>query len=123
MLMIGDKNTLMTGGRPDSPELLNDAIWQDFKRNLPPKTIPRIKGGPFVEWLRAIKGEGPMPGSNFDYAARLTEMALVGVMAQRTHSDIEWDAANMAVTNHPDYERYVREPARHGWNVGDEVWS
>jgi predicted dehydrogenase len=123
MLMVGDKNTLMTGPRPDSPELLNDAVWQDFKRSLPPKTIPRIKGGPFVEWLHAIKGEGPMPGSNFDYSARLTEMALVGVMAQRTRSDIEWDAVAMRVTNHSDFERYVREPARRGWNVGDEVWS
>ena len=123
MLMVGDKNTLMTGSRPDSPQLLNDAVWQDFKKDLPPKTIPRIKGGPFVEWLRAIKGEGPMPGSQFDYSARLTEMALVGVMAQRTRTDIEWDASAMKVTNHADYDRYVREPARHGWNVGDEVWS
>lgn len=123
MLMVGDKNTLMTGPRPDSPQLLDDAVWQEFKRNLPAKTIPRIKGGPFVEWLQAIKGEGPMPGSQFDYSARLTEMALVGVLAQRTGTDIEWDAKAMKVTNHPDYERYVREPARHGWNVGDEVWS
>ena len=123
MLMIGDKNTLMTGPRPDSPQLLNDAIWQDFKKNLPAKTIPRVKGGPFQEWVRAIKGEGPMPGSNFDYSARLTEAALVGVMAQRTNQDIEWDAANMRVANHHDFDRFVREPARSGWDVGDEVWS
>ncbi len=123
MLMVGDKQTLITGGRPDSPQLLNDAVWQDFRRNLPAKVIPRVKGGPFQEWIRAIKGEGPLPGSNFDYAARLTEMALVGVMAQRTNRDIEWDAANMRVSNHADFEKYVREPARHGWNVGREVWS
>jgi len=123
MLMIGDKNTLMTGPRPDSPQLLNDTVWQDFKKNLPQKTIPRVKGGPFQEWVRAVKGEGPMPGSNFDYSARLTEAALVGVMAQRTNQDIEWDAPNMRVANHPDFDRFVREPARTGWDVGDEVWS
>jgi predicted dehydrogenase len=123
MLMVGSKNTLMTGERPDSPHLLNDAIWEDFKKNLPAKTIPRVKGGPFREWLRAIKGEGPLPGSNFDYSARLTEMALVGVMAQRTNEDIEWDGANMRVTNHRDFDRYVREPARRGWDFGDEVWG
>jgi hypothetical protein len=44
-------------------------------------------------------------------------------MAQRTNQDIEWDAANMRVANHPDFGRYVREPARSGWDVGDEVWS
>jgi predicted dehydrogenase len=123
MLMIGDKNTLMTGPRPDNPLLLNDAIWQDFKKNLPAKTIPRVVGGPFQEWTRAIKGDGPLPGSNFEYSARLAEAALVGVMAQRTGEDIEWDAASMRVTNHSGFERFVREPARRGWDFGDEVWG
>ena len=122
MLMIGDKGTLMTGGRPDSPRLLSDSVWEEFKLNQPAKTIPRVKGGPFQEWLRAIKNEGPLPGSNFDYAARLTEMSLVGVMAQRTNLDIEWDAANMRVTNHQGMERIVRQPARRGWDFGAEVW-
>ena len=94
----------------------------EFKRNLPAKTIPRVKGGPFQEWIRAIKDEGPLPGSNFDYSARLTEMSLVGVMAQRTNRDIEWDAAKMRVSNHADLEHIVRQPARDGWDVGHEVW-
>ncbi|HVT72726.1 MAG TPA: Gfo/Idh/MocA family oxidoreductase [Lacunisphaera sp.] len=122
MLMVGDKLTLMTGPRPDSPELLPTEVWNDFRRHLPEKKIPRVVGGPFQEWIRAIKGEGPLPGSNFDYSARLTEMALVGVMAQRTNRDIEWDAANMRVTNHDDLAHIVRQPARRGWDVGDEVW-
>ncbi len=122
MLMIGDKNTLMTGPRPDSPRLLPDDLWQDFKKNLPPKVIPRVVGGPFKEWLRAIKNEGPLPGSNFDYSARLTEMSLVGCIAQRTGLDIEWDAANMKVSNHRGLENIVREPARRGWDFGAEVW-
>jgi predicted dehydrogenase len=122
MLMIGDKSTLMTGPRPDSPRLLPDRDWEDFKLNLPAKTIPRVKGGPFQEWLRAIKQEGPPPGSNFDYAARLTEMSLVGVMAQRTNRDIEWDAAKMRVTNQTGLEAIIRQPARRGWDVGAEVW-
>ena len=122
MLMVGDKGTLITGGRPDSPRLLSDSVWEEFKLNQPAKTIPRVKGGPFQEWLRAIKNEGPLPGSNFDYAARLTEMSLVGVMAQRTNLDIEWDAVNMRVTNHPGMERIIRQPARRGWDFGAEVW-
>src|ERR1035438_7533203 len=92
-------------------------------RRMAPGVIPRVKGGPFQEWTSAVKGEGPLPGSSFEYSARLTEMALVGVMAQRTNQDIEWDAANMRVTNHSDFERFVREPARRGWNVGQEVWG
>jgi len=123
MLMVGDKHTLMTGPRPDSPRLLPDSDWEDFKQNLPAKTIPRVKGGPFQEWLRAIKQEGPLPGSHFDYAARLTEMSLVGVMAQRTNRDIEWDAASMRVTNQSGLESIIRQPARRGWDFGAEVWQ
>ena len=122
MLMVGDKCTLMTEGRPDSPRLQRDDLWDDLRRNLPEKKIPRVKGGPFQEWIRAIKGEGPLPGSNFDYSARLTEMALVGVMAQRTNKDIEWDSINMRVTNHAGFEEIVRQPARKGWDFGEEVW-
>ena len=123
MLMIGDKHTLMTGARPNSPRLLlPDDLWQDFKKNRPPKTIPRVLDGPFQEWIRAIKGEGPPPGSSFEYSARLTEMSLVGVMAQRSGRDIEWDAAKMRVSNHRDFEHIVRQPARRGWDFGAGVW-
>lgn len=122
MLMIGDRQTLMTGPRPDSPRLLPDDVWEDFRKAPPAETIPRVKGGPFEEWRRAIKGEGPAPGSSFSYSARLTEMSLVGVMAQRTNRDIEWDSANLRVTNQRGFERLVREPARRGWDFGHEVW-
>ena len=122
MFMVGDKCTLMTEGRPDSPRLVRDDLWDELRHNLPEKKIPRVKGGPFQEWIRAIKGEGPLPGSHFDYSARLTEMSLVGVMAQRTGLDLEWDTINMRVTNHPGLEQIVRQPARKGWDFGEEVW-
>jgi predicted dehydrogenase len=122
MLMVGDKATLLTGHRPDSPRLAPDALWEDFRRNLPAKTIPRVLGGPFLEWTRAVKGEGPAPGSQFDYSARLTEMSLVGQLAQRARRDIAWDSAALRVSNHRDLDHLVREPARAGWDFGAEVW-
>lgn len=122
MVMIGDKHTLMTGGRPDSPRLVDREVWNDFRQNPVDKTIPRVKGGPFQEWLRALKGEGPMPGSNFDYAAPLTEMTLVGVIAQRVNRTIEYNADRMEITNHDDLGEIIREPARAGWDLGAEVW-
>ena len=122
MVMIGDKGTIATGARPNSPRLYPEAKWQEFRRNLPAKTIPRIKGSHISEWANAIKGEGPLPGSNFDYASRLTEMALLGVLAQRFGGRIEWDDKKMEVTNRPELNAYIREPARRGWRMGDQVW-
>ncbi|MCD6287749.1 MAG: Gfo/Idh/MocA family oxidoreductase [Candidatus Hydrogenedentes bacterium] len=124
MLMIGDKNLLMTGGRPDSPKLVvSEEKGREFRENLPEKKIPRVKGGPNAEWIAAIKGEGPMPGSNFDYAARLTEMTLLGVLAQRTNKRIEWDNKKMRITNEPELNKYIKNTSKKGWRYGKEVWK
>lgn len=123
MIMIGDKVSLVTDGRPDGPKLLvSEEEWQHFQKNMPPHTIRRVEGGPITEWLDAIKGKGPLPGSNFEYSARLTEMALVGIMAQRFNTHIEYDAVNMKVTNHPELSNYIKEPVREGWNFGENLW-
>ncbi|NLA47876.1 MAG: gfo/Idh/MocA family oxidoreductase, partial [Bacteroidales bacterium] len=95
--------------------------WKSFLQNRPAETIPRVEGGPRAEWFAAIKGNGPMPGSNFEYSARLTEMTLIGVMAQRFDTKIEYDEVNMKVTNHPDFDKYLKEPVRKGWEFGENL--
>ncbi len=124
MVMSGDKTSLITGGRPDGPRLLlSREDWYTFRKAPPKKTIDRVEGGPWAEWIAAIKGDGPMPGSNFDYASRLTEMILVGVLAQRFNKRIEWDAESMRITNHPELNVFVKEPVRKGWQYGDNLWG
>lgn len=123
MIMVGSKATLMTDGRPNSPRLIPETDWEDFRRNLPPKVIPRVMGGHLQEWTNAIKGTGPTPGSDFDYASSLTELALVGVLAQRFGGRIEWDAPGMRITNRPDLNVHVKEPVRPGWEAGEGLWS
>lgn len=125
MIMVGEKVSLMTGGRPNNPKLLvPEEDWNVFKQNMPPQTIPRVgEEAPQAEWISAIKGNGEMPGSQFEYSARLTEMALLGVMSQRLNTRIEYDSENMKVTNHPDFDIYVKEPVRKGWQYGENLWK
>lgn len=124
MILVGSKKSLMTGARPNDPKLLvSEEEWKAFSENMPEKKIPRVNHeDPQGEWMKAIKGDGPMPGSTFDYAADLTEMALVGVLAQKLHADLEYDAANMKITNHKGLDRYIKEPVREGWSYGEELW-
>ena len=77
--------------------------------------------GPFREWLRAIKGTGPEPGSNFNYSAKLTEIILLGVLAQRFNTRIEWDSKNARVTSHLELNAFVKEPVRKGWEYGETL--
>ena len=124
MIMIGEKHNIITGGRPNDARLMMpEEEWDNWVANeMPEPTIPRVPDGPQKEFLDAVKGDGPLPGSNFDYATRLTEMAAVGVLSQRFNTRIEYDDKNMKVTNHPEMDRYIKEPVRQGWSYGEEVW-
>jgi predicted dehydrogenase len=124
MIMVGDKQNLMTGGRPNQPRILMpDKEWIDFQKNLPVQTIPRtFEENPQREWLEAIKN-GTKPGSNFNYATKLVEMSIMGVLAQRFNTRLEYDAKNMKVTNHPELDNYIKEPVRKGWVFGENLWK
>ena len=120
MVMVGDKNSLITGGRQNNPRLvMYDSDWDDFKRNAPEKTIPRIKDEtPVEEWVHAIKND-TLPLSNFEYGASLTEMAVLGCLAQRFNADLDYDSKNMKITNRQDVDRFIKPPVRKGWSYGD----
>ena len=122
MIMVGDKQCLMTGGRPNDPRLLmKNEEWKEFLKNPPAQTIPRtFEENPQREWVEAIKN-GTLPGSNFDYSTKLVEMSLTGVLAQRFNTRIEYDAKNMKVTNHPELDAYIKEPMRKGFSYGENL--
>lgn len=48
-------------------------------------------------------------------------MVLVGVLAQRFATKLEYDAANMKITNRPDLDVYIKEPVRKGWEFGENL--
>ena len=122
MIMIGDKKTLITGGRPNDARLLvPQEEWAEFLKNPPAKTIPRVmEEKPVQEWIAAIKNH-TLPGSNFDYSANLTEMIQVGVLAQRFGGTIKYDAKNTKATGRPELDRYIKEPVRKGWEYGKNL--
>ncbi|XZE32241.1 Gfo/Idh/MocA family protein [Pirellulaceae bacterium SH501] len=121
--MVGSKGLLGCGTHAGVPTLADEELHQEWTKNPPSQTLPRVEGGPFREWLRAIKGEGPEPGSNFSYGAKLTEIVLLGVLAQRFNTRIEWDAESATITNHPELNAFVKEPVREGWSYGEDLWK
>ncbi len=123
MYMEGTKETLYHGEmRPTSPQITPNARFMELKPTL--ARIPRLPSlgkGPIDEWYRAIKGNGPLPGSNFEYSVPLTEMVLLGALAMRTGQTIEWDVENMKVKGHPEFDELIKEPAREGWRYGEKL--
>lgn len=69
----------------------NQPIFTPSKRSISSKPglyrLLEVEGDPIEEWFRVIRGDGSMPLSNFDYVAPLTEMVLLGALAQRIQTN------------------------------------
>ncbi len=81
------------------------------------ESLPRSPGH-FREWVDAITtGDPSRAMSNFDYAGRLTETVLLGVVALKAGGKIEWDAPAMRVKNNSDADQYLRRDYRQGFTI------
>lgn len=111
VLFSGEKGVLMADYQRH--QLLPEAQYADFKRPEPfiPDSIGHHK-----EWLEACKTGGPTT-CNFEYAGALTETVLLGNVAYRSGSRIEWDAQRMRVTSAPQAERFLQREYRAGWSL------
>ncbi len=122
----GGEDSYFLDNRSDHPTLCNKEKMAELKRSnaFPSQKYPRVpKGGPLQELVRAVSGEGPAAGSSFDYAARLTEVGCLGMIAQRFGGRIEWDSKNMKITNRPELNTYLKQPVRKGWEYGEDLWK
>ncbi len=87
-----------------------------------PQTIPRNthQGGgdpkQHLEWIAGCKG-GPAPYSNFDIAAYLTEIILLGCVALRVGKKLEWDGPKMHAKNAPEAAHFIKREYRKGWSL------
>ncbi len=79
------------------------------------QTIPRSPGH-VKEWFEMMKG-GPASYSNFEIAAYLNEIILLGNIAQRVGEGrpIQWDGPNMKSPNTPEASKLVKRNYRKGW--------
>jgi predicted dehydrogenase len=115
-LLVGSKCAVLADTYYGSVRIVPEVKMREMAPSLPPKTLPRIEGGHFAEWIRACKG-GPAAGSHFEYAARLTEFCLLSNVAVRSRQAIDWDAAAMKVTNCPAANQYLTKVYRPGFGV------
>jgi predicted dehydrogenase len=93
--------------------LLPEAKFADYKR--PAESIPNSIGH-HKEWIEALKTGGPTT-CNFDYSGALTEAVLLGTIAYRSGEKIQWDAANLKITNSPAAQNLVHKEYRKGWTL------
>jgi hypothetical protein len=92
------------------------------------KTIARVPHGAdghYDQWVEGcLAGYGNTQlSSSFDVAGPLTEALLMANLAVRGHElkgghiKMEWDNANMRITNFDDVNQYVKRTYREGWTI------
>ncbi|MBI5693635.1 MAG: Gfo/Idh/MocA family oxidoreductase [Verrucomicrobia bacterium] len=113
-LLFGSKATVLCSFYYDTVRIIPEAKMKEMTPSLPAKTIPRIKGDHFAEWVQGCKG-GPKPGSNFEYSGPFTAAVLLANVAIRSRRRIEWDAKAVKVTNVPDANQFITKEYRPGW--------
>jgi len=128
-LLIGEKGQLFSpddyGARffvklNDEKELKNGKDHEALKSV--PETLPRnhlakdTDAKQHLEWIEACKG-GPTPYSQFEIAAYLTEIILLGCVALRVGKKLEWDGPKMRATNAPEAAHFVKRTYRKGFGL------
>jgi predicted dehydrogenase len=113
-ILVGTKGKLMYDTYGLKPRLLPDSLQRSVGD--PKPTLPRITTNHEVNWADAAKGKGEA-STPFEYAAALTEVMLLGVVALRAGTKIHYDGANMRVTNNADANDYLKREYRRGWTL------
>ncbi len=112
-LLIGSKGKLLHETYGLKPRLLPTSLHESFGK--PPQRLARIQREAHeMNWVDAAKGQAEA-SCPFEYAARLTEVMLLGIVALRAGRRITYDGANMRVTNVPQANDYLKREYRQGW--------
>jgi predicted dehydrogenase len=116
LLLVGESGMFLSENDDGAEHtLLPREQFKDYKK--PEPTLPRSPGH-FKEFVEAIQSNEPVRAmSNFDYAGRLTETVLLGVVALRAGKTIEWDAEGLRARNCPEADQYIRRDYRKGYSI------
>ena len=102
VMYFGTKGKLLHDTYGYKPRLLPQSLHDSY--GTPKQKIKRIQTTHEMNWVEAAKGTAEA-SSPFEYAARLVEVMLLGVVSLRARSKIYYDAENMRVTNSAAGER------------------
>ncbi len=114
-LWIGEQGKLVAGVYAENPRLLDADRMRQVTEHPLEVRYPRLRNV-YQEWVDALTA-GTRTGSAFvDHATGLTEMILLGCIAQRMGTALDIDPASGRFTTSVP-EEFVNPPYRSGWRL------
>jgi predicted dehydrogenase len=115
-LWIGDQGKLVAGVYAENPRLLDENRMAEVRARPLEQRYPRT-AGVYAEWIGAIRN-GARAGSDFTgHATGLTEMVLLGCIAQRLGAGFDVDPSTGRITTGGIPEEWIRPRYRAGWTL------
>jgi predicted dehydrogenase len=116
VIFIGENGILLHDTYGSNPRLYPQSLMEAAATI--PKSIPRIAWSHELNWTKAIRGEAKA-SSPLEYAARLTETMLLGLVALRAGQGkkILYDGDAGQITNYADANQYLTREYRAGWDM------
>jgi predicted dehydrogenase len=114
VMYFGSKGKLLHDTYGYKPRLLPQKLHESY--GLPKQKIKRIQTTHEMNWVEAAKGTTEA-SSPFEYAARLVEVMLLGVVSLRARTKIYYDAENMKVTNSSVATDLLKRDYRNGFKL------
>jgi predicted dehydrogenase len=112
-LVIGTKGKLLYETYGAKPRLLPASLHQAVGE--PPRKLARVPDEIHeMNWVDAAKGRTEV-SCPFEYAAKLTEVMLLGIVSLRAGKKIAYDGAAMRVTNDAAANAFLSREPRAGW--------
>ena len=111
VLFIGSKGMVLAdyGRRLLLPE-------KDFAGFVPPAPSIPDSIGHHAEWIQACK-TGGQTTCNFNYSGALTEAVLLGNLAYRVGTHINWNSSRLRATGRRQADEYIQHHYRRGWKL------
>ena len=116
MLFKGTKGMITAGIYADDPRLLPQSTMKEFVKDMPAKTLPRVKTSHQMNWVEACKA-GEEAVADFQYGSLVTEICLLGNVAKWVNDRVHWNPDKMKVTNLAEAQKQIREEYHNGWSL------
>jgi predicted dehydrogenase len=122
-LVIGDKGKIAYGTHGAAEwRIIDEDQMNNYMAGKTRAPDPRGQGMPenvlhLQDWLLACKGYKENR-SNLEYGGPLTEIALLGTIAQHVlETELTWDAKHMMFPSNPEANQYLHKEYREGWSL------
>jgi hypothetical protein len=115
VLYIGSKGKMLQNTYGQRPRLL--PVDRHNSYGAPKEKLVRIPNESHeMNWVNAIRGRDEI-SCPFSYASRLTEIMLLGIASLRAKGKLQYDGANMRVTNLASANQFLTREYQHGYSL------